>query len=80
MLQVDPHWLSFTNNFLPRGPLLPLWNPSVAPRDMALLLFDQHARVGHRPPQKRVFRARTHFLNFPLEVVLQRYHLHPALI
>ncbi|CAH2325089.1 Hypothetical predicted protein [Pelobates cultripes] len=49
---------------------------------MALLLLAQraHVRRRRRPPQERVFRARTQFLNLPEEVVMQRYRLHPALI
>ncbi|XP_053544810.1 putative nuclease HARBI1 [Bombina bombina] len=49
---------------------------------MALLLLAQrsHVRRRRRPPQERVFRARTQFLNLPEEVVMQRYRLHPSLI
>ncbi|KAM4720846.1 putative nuclease HARBI1 [Rhinophrynus dorsalis] len=49
---------------------------------MALLLLAQraHVRRRRRTPQERVFRARTQFLNLPEEMVIQRYHLHPALI
>eukprot|EP00079_Xenopus_tropicalis_P035161 XP_017948932.1 PREDICTED: putative nuclease HARBI1 [Xenopus tropicalis] len=49
---------------------------------MALLLLAQraHVRRRRRPPQERVFRARTEFLNLPEEVIIQRYRLHPALI
>lgn len=49
---------------------------------MALLLLAHraHVRRRRRHPQERIFRARTQFLNFPEEVILQRYRLHPALI